>query len=178
MNTSNAIKKKSPFILILIVVAALLGGGFMGKLMFDMVSYMKMMTFAVVTMSQDVNQMSTDMRTMRKQFVSMTNTVNRMGGVLKDVETNMIDMNASVMGMDNNMKEMEGQIKNIQHAMAEDMSGIRKGVERMSLDVQRMSGNVLGMNQQMGLMVHDIHRGQTSFTSPINYMRNFMAPNN
>jgi len=178
MNTSNAIKKKSPFILILIVVAALLGGGFMGKLMFDMVSYMKMMTFAVVTMSQDVNQMSTDMKTMREQFVSMTSTVNKMGAVLKDMETNMIDINASVMSMDTNMHEMETQIKNIQHAMAKDMNGIYKSVERMSLDVQTMSGNVLGMNYRMGLMVHDIHRGQSSFTSPINYMRNFMAPNN
>jgi hypothetical protein len=177
MNTSNVIKsKKSPFMLILIIVAALLGGGFMGKLMFDMVNYMKMMTIAVVAMSQNVNQMSADMSIMREKFVNMASMVDRMGGVLKDVETNMIDMNASVMGMDNNMKEMEGQIKNIQHAMAEDMSGIRKGVERMSIDVQRMSGDVFGMNRQMGLMVHDIHRGQTSFTSPINYMRNFMAP--
>ncbi len=55
MNTNNTTKKKSPFIIISIVVAALLGGGFMGKLMFDMVSYMKMMTIAVVSMSKNVN---------------------------------------------------------------------------------------------------------------------------
>jgi len=43
-------------------------------------------------------------------------------------------------------------------------------------DVHLMSANVTGMNAQMGQMTHDIHRGSSSFTSPINYMRNFMYP--
>ena len=155
-----------------LILLVFFGGGaglFMGKLMYDMVNYMGVMTASVQVMGSNMTMMSNDMKTMREEFVSMSADVKEMRYILKELNTNIIDMNAGVMDMDYNMVKMETGISQIQKDMSDDMHGIR-------LSVDYMAGNVGGMNRQMGTMVHDIHRGQSSFTSPMGYMNNLMRP--
>ena len=54
MNTESKNTKTSP-IIVLVVIFGLLGVGFMGKLMYDMVSYMGVMTDHVGNMAKDVH---------------------------------------------------------------------------------------------------------------------------
>jgi len=178
---SNIMSTSSLFSSLKFVVPALIlglvAGGGMGIFMYRMVTHMSTMTGAVVKMSENVDRMSRDMGEMREQFVDMTVHVKNMHFLFKELTINIVDMNASVISMDNNMTLMQGNIKNIQEDMAKDMKGINQNVQWMADNVDALTSNVMGMNSQMGQMVHDIHRGQTSFTSPINYFRNFMAPN-
>ncbi|GEM_PF-761358 len=140
---------------IIIVGGSWLGGAVMCTIMYVMMNAMLTMQHAMVGMGQNMAQMSNDMRDMRHDMANMS--------------VDMSDMNT-------NMDEMQMNIRDIQDAMSNDLDTMAKNVSIMTKDVSFMSshvgimaGNVVGMNSQMGQMVYDIHRGQSSFSSPMGY---------
>ncbi|MCG8428389.1 MAG: hypothetical protein MI754_13620 [Chromatiales bacterium] len=144
---------KQSGIKILLIVLLLGAGGFMGKLMFDMVSYMKEMTNSVVVMSQSV-------QVMEEKIVDMA-------GYMKS-------MNKNIDTIDDAIGHMNVDIHTIQTAMSEDLDSMRIQMEQMGPDIRVIAGHITHMDGLMNRMGYDIYRGTRPIASPFGMMQNMM----
>ena len=133
---------------------------FIMKLMYDMTSYMGEMT-------EYVRHMSIDMSSMHDKMAILTSEISKIDDVVEHMDANMNAMNVD--------------INVIQEAMSREMSKIRFGVDVISSHLATMDQNMALMTSEVskldnvvGVMSADIHRGTQSFTSPMNYMWNMM----
>jgi hypothetical protein len=142
------------------IVAILIVIGIALKAMHNMASYMEAMTGHVADMANDIDKM-------RGSFTILTSEISKFDDV--------------IVHMDENINAMNVDINIIQRSMSNDMTSISKNLEltasymgNVDYSMTILTKEVNQISNLMRPMAVDIHRGTSSFTSPMNYMWNMM----
>lgn len=153
----------------LALITGIAFAGFMGFLMYKMVSLMQEMT-------GHISEMSTNMRSISHVIYSMGEDVH----LMKD---EMSDISLRINIMDGHMFMMNRSISSIQTRLADNMGDMTKDMDLMVGDIHGLansigvlSADVHSMNILMHHLGYDIHRVSGSFTSPPTFLRNMINP--
>lgn len=166
MNSPLLISQK--ILLVLAIIVGVAFAGFMGSLMFRMVSLMQEMTGHIAEISTNMS--------------SMSNVIYGMGEDVHLMKDEMTDISLRINVMDGHMFLMNRSISSIQTRLANNMGIMTKDMNMMVGDINNLansigilSADVHNMNILMYHMGHDINRVSGSYTSPPKFLRNMMT---
>jgi tRNA A-37 threonylcarbamoyl transferase component Bud32 len=167
LNNSTSTSRKT--LIAFALIAGISAAGFMGFLMYKMVSLMEEMTGHVSDMSTNT--------------ASMSKVMTHVGQDMHLMQIQVADISTRIMLMDNHMYMMNKSISSIQTRLADNMGHITEDMRLMLTDIHALTGSIQlmttdvhNMSLDMHRMGYDIYRGSSSFTSPPSFLRNMMNP--
>jgi len=160
------------FLQIILIVILIAGGLYIARMMQEIVGYMSTMSDHTVRISQTINSMSADIKSMEQQIKGMhggitdiDKHISMMSADTKSMSVQTYGMHSETAEIDKHISKMNSDMSRIQSAMSADLSSMRQGVDSMSYDVRYMRDSLLQMST-------DISRGSEAFSSPQGYFQN------
>ncbi len=166
------------FLQIILILLAIAGALYLGRMMHQVVGYMKSMSGHTVKMSRTIDALASDIDSMTQQIKGMHDGIGRVEKHIalmsKDTQSMALQLSVNpgeaagisgVSSLEHHISKLNADITGIQRAMSADLSSMRQGVDSMSYDVRYMRDSLLQMSA-------DIRRGSEAVSSPQQYFRN------